>query len=186
MNLLTGTPLIVVDMQNGFFNSKSDNVLPTVEALAHAWENAGWPIYFTKFINSPGSQWEDWIGWKRLRTSPETDIVQSLQGIAARNVVVEKQSYTSLTGKLADDLKIKSWKATVLCGIATDGCVLETAVDLFQQKVRPLVVTDACSSHAGVDIHRMGIELLRRFVGRSQLVDSQSVLGALQRASERT
>jgi nicotinamidase-related amidase len=57
----------------------------------------------------------------------------------------------------------------VLCGIATDGCVLKSAVDAFERGIEPVVVTDACASHAGREIHEAGLLLLARFIGPGQL-----------------
>jgi len=57
----------------------------------------------------------------------------------------------------------------VLCGIATDGCVLKTAVDAFERGIEPVVVVDACASHAGNAVHEAGLLLLGRFIGAGQL-----------------
>jgi len=59
------------------------------------------------------------------------------------------------------------------CGIATDGCVLKTAVDLFEAGIRPVVLTDAVSSHAGDEVHQAGLLLISRFIGGEQLVTSE-------------
>ncbi len=171
-----GTPLIVVDMQNGFLNPKSEHVIGPVRILAERWIAIGWPVYFTKFINAPGSQWQEWLGWSRLQTPPETDLTDALADLVAKGRVVEKRSYTSLTGAIEEDLRENDWEAAVLCGVATDGCVMETAVDLFQIRVRPLVVIDACASHAGHDIHEMGRLLLQRSIGTRQLVLLDEIL----------
>ena len=44
-----------------------------------------------------------------------------------------------------------------------------TAVDLFQNGFRPVVLADACASHAGPDYHEAGLRLLERLIGRRQI-----------------
>lgn len=174
----TTTPLLVVDMQNGFINTKSEHVLPAVRALIESWQCRGAPVYFSRFINDPGSQWESLIGWNRLRARPETDLHPALSDLASKAIVFEKHSYSCLVGPFADALKSEAWNEVVLCGVATDGCVLKTAIDLFEYKsraVRPVVVTDACASHAGQEVHEAGLLLLSRFIGKGQLVTSADV-----------
>lgn len=174
------TPLIVVDMQNGFLNRKSEHVIVPVRTLVEHWVESKRPIYFTKFINAPGSQWQDWLDWHRLQSSPETDIAEALSHLVPKGLTMEKHSYTSITGRIGQDMRTHRWEAAVVCGVATDGCVMETAVDLFQSRVRPLVVVDACASHAGDEVHRMGLHLLRRSIGARQLVTVESTVAALR------
>jgi nicotinamidase-related amidase len=64
----------------------------------------------------------------------------------------------------------------VVCGIATDSCVLATAIDLFEYGLRPIVVKDACGSHAGRKAHEAGLFIIERFIGSKQLVMSSDLL----------
>lgn len=176
------TPLIVVDMQNGFVNSKSSHVVEPVGALVSTWARLGWPIYFTRFINEVGSQWEEWLDWHRLQTSPETDIIPTLAKSADDAVTFEKTRYSCVTGPVLDAMTRDAWSEVVICGVATDGCVMESAVDFFERRIRPLVVVDACASHAGDEIHKMGLTLLTRSIGPRQLVTMKELLGLLPRS----
>lgn len=174
-------PLLVVDMQVGFVNSRSQHVVDSVVEVVKAWQSAGLPTYFTRFINEPGSQWERLIGWRRLQSSPETDLIPELSQLAANGSVFEKRSYTSIVGDFRKAVEGGAWQEVALCGIATDGCVLESAVDLFQRNIRPVVLIDACASHAGNEIHNMGLTLLGRAVGRDQLLNSTDYLAEISR-----
>lgn len=179
-------PLIVVDVQNGFVNDNSRHVLPAIQQLLTVWVEKGWPVFMTRFLNPPDSQWERLIGWSRLRTSPEIDLHPALHAFTPHAIVVEKVSYTSLTGEVATAFAEQSWNTAVLCGIATDGCVLKTAVDLFEypeRSITPIVVRDACASHAGASIHQAGLTLLERFIGRSQVVDCSTLLSPTHASS---
>ena len=55
--------------------------------------------------------------------------------------------------------------------------MLKTAIDAFERGIEPVVVVDACASHAGREIHEAGLTLLRRFVGGRQLRTTAEVLG---------
>jgi nicotinamidase-related amidase len=74
-----------------------------------------------------------------------------------------------LTPELENYLREQQVERLVLCGIATDGCVLKSAVDAFERGIEPVVVTDACASHGGSEIHEAGLLLLGRFIGAGQL-----------------
>jgi nicotinamidase-related amidase len=175
------SPLVIIDVQNGFVNEKSDSALAGIVALAESWRRRNAPIFLTRFINPPGSQWETLIGWRRLRESPEIDLHPDVARFADAATVVDKYSYTSLAGDFLGHLQIGTYSEVVLCGIATDSCVLKTAVDLFEYRarsIRPIVAKDACGSHAGAQAHESGLFLLTRFIGRDQIVDVADVLAA--------
>ena len=178
---ISKTPLLIVDVQNGFVNEKSKHVLPLIRKLAAAWMSEGGPIFMSQFTNEPHSQWERLIGWRRLRDEREIAIHADLAPVADYAVTFRKRTYTCLTGPFKAAVDTSDWSEVALCGIATDGCVLATAVDLFQnpeRPLRPIVISDACASHAGERVHEAGLLLLERFIGRDQLLDSNDVLGS--------
>jgi nicotinamidase-related amidase len=165
--------LIVIDVQNGFVNDRSKHALPGVVAAITAAREGGVPIFFTRFINDEGSSWETLIGWKRLRTSPEIELHDEIADLAKPDEIVDKRSYSSFIGEIETHVSLTGARTVALCGIATDGCVLKTAVDLFESGVRPVILTDAVSSHAGDAVHEAGLMLLSRFIGREQLVTTE-------------
>lgn len=48
---------------------------------------------------------------------------------------------------------------------------------VFKAKSTPVVVSDSCASHAGVDVHNAGLMILGRFIGKDQLVTTAEFLG---------
>ncbi len=175
--------LIVVDVQNGFVNSKSGHVVEPIVEFSRDWLSTGSQIVFTRFHNLPQSQWENLIHWNRLRESPEVDLVDPISrfvdcSLASSTVhVVDKFTYTSLTSPVQQLIFEQRVDTVAICGIATDSCVLKTAIDLFEMgTIRPLILTDLCSSHAGKEIHEAGLLLASRFIGSDQLVESTSLL----------
>lgn len=173
------TPLLIVDVQNGFVNDNSRHIVPNVKKLAEHWIRKDAPVYMSQFTNFPGSQWETLIGWRRLTDEKEIAIIAELSEVAERANVYRKRSYSCLVGPFLEDLKKHRWGEVVICGIATDGCVLATAIDLFEyapHPIRPVVVSDAVASHAGAPIHEAGLLLIDRFIGKSQVVPTSTLI----------
>jgi nicotinamidase-related amidase len=163
--------LVVIDMQNGFVREKSAHVVPVVVDLVRRWQDAGGASIFTRFINHPDSPYERLIGWTRVSTSPEADLVDELQPYVPRaTAVIDKPGYTLFTQRGAEFVADGGWRDLVICGLATESCVCKTAVDAFELDLTPWVVTDACGSHAGTEAHQAGLLVTRRFIGAGQLI----------------
>ena len=159
--------LLVVDVQNGFVNEHTRHVIGPINRLISAFSERREPLAFTRFVNMPDSGYERWIGWTRFMHGPENDLYDAIH--AGAGPVFVKHGYTALTPELENYLREQQVERLVLCGIATDGCVLKSAVDAFERGIEPVVVTDACASHGGSEIHEAGLLLLGRFIGAGQL-----------------
>ena len=173
-----GIVLLVVDMQNGFLGSKSHHVVAPVLNLVQQCAVLGIPTVFTRFHNEPGSLYEQLIGWTRLRSAPETEIASDLVPFAT--TVIDKTIYSSFTPEFSRLAADNKWTTIAICGVATDGCVLKTAVDAFEHDLVPLVVADACASHAGQEVHDAGLMLISRFIGKQQIIDGDEFLNKVR------
>ncbi|WHT21892.1 cysteine hydrolase [Crossiella sp. CA-258035] len=173
---LAKSVLVVVDMQYGFVSSKSAPVVPHVVDLVRRWEEVGGATLFTRFLNYPGSPYERLINWSRMQQAPETDIVAELVPAASRAVkTIDKPIYSLFTEDGAATVEKYGWENIVICGIATESCVLKTACDAFERGLAPWIVRDAVFSHAGQEAHDAGLLVAGRFIGRRQLIDSESL-----------
>jgi nicotinamidase-related amidase len=170
--------LLVVDMQNGFLGRRAQSVIASVEKLVKEFEKRGLPIVFTRFYNEQHSQYERLIGWTRLRETPETDLHPDLQAYAKN--IVDKTIYSAFTPEFISMVESHDWQQVVICGVATDGCVLKSAVDAFERDLVPFVVEDACASHAGEDVHNAGLMLLSRFIGKNQVITVADLLDRIE------
>jgi len=173
------TPLLIVDVQSGFVNNKSRHVIPVILRLADRWLSLGWPIYLSQFTNHRGSQWERLLGWSRLMDETEIALSEELNGLRSRATVYRKRTYSCVVGPFLEGLRASDWESVVVCGIATDSCVLATAVDLFEfpeRDIRPIVLKDACASHAGPRAHESGLFIIERFIGARQIISSDKLL----------
>lgn len=172
--------LIVVDMQNGFFNGYSQPVLEPVVSLVARWREAGGAVVFTRYHNYPGSPFERLINWSQLQTSPQIDLNEALSNEADEALaIIDKKIYSLFTPEGAALVDGQGWTDLVFCGIATESCVLKSAVDAFERDLTPWIVTDACSSHGGQEAHEAGLLVARRFIGAGQLVTSEELFNLL-------
>lgn len=168
MHNLENPVLIVIDMQNGFLGEKSRHVIDRVVRVVSECTQRSIPALFTRFYNREGSPYESLIGWTRLRSEEETEITEELSPFPAR--IIDKDFYSAFTSDFEQLLREKGWKTLIICGVATESCVMKTAADAFERNLTPVVISDACASHAGVDVHNAGLMILGRFIGKDQIV----------------
>ncbi|MEV7198066.1 isochorismatase family cysteine hydrolase [Streptomyces sp. NPDC093510] len=181
------TPLFVIDVQNGFVNDRSRHVVPVIADLVSCWERAGGPVLFSRYINHPDSPFVRLLDWTALQEAPETDLVPELTAAAARaTAVIDKGTYGAFPRIVIDDFRDNGWEEVVLCGIATDSCVLKTAADAFEADITPWIVTDACASEAGPDVHQAGLTVARRMIGARQLITTLDIQEFVPVPAERT
>ncbi|MFI6055745.1 isochorismatase family cysteine hydrolase [Streptomyces violascens] len=177
----------MIDVQNGFVNDRSRHVVPVIVHLIDQWEAAGAPVLFSRYLNHPGSPFVRLLDWSALQDAPETDVVPELAAYAAQaERIVDKTTYSALSPALAQEFHDRGWEQVVLCGIATDSCVLKTAADAFEAGITPLVVTDACASEAGDAVHQAGLTVARRMIGARQLITTADTAAILAPSVEGT
>ncbi|MBQ1062148.1 cysteine hydrolase [Micromonospora sp. C41] len=174
--MTSGRPVLVVtDMQNGFVREQSAHIVPVVVDLVRRWQAAGGDTLFTRYLNYPGSPFERFFGWRRLQSSPDTDIVPELLPYAERGATLDKKIYSPFTPEGARLVERRGWKELYFCGIATESCVLKGAVDAFERGLTPWLIADASASHAGTAAHDAGLLVARRFIGPKQVITKADI-----------
>ncbi len=174
------TALLVIDVQQGFVNEHSRDVVPTVVRLVDGWRAVGAPVVFTRFHNAPGSPYEMISGWKRLRTAEEQAFVEELAPfIDDSALVIDKGQASVFTPEGSQLIRDADWGDLVLCGIDTDACVYDSATAAYQRGYRPWVVTDACASSGGSQYHDAALLLAARNLGADQLITSEVALSRI-------
>lgn len=158
--------LLIVDVQTGFINQWTGHIPARVEALQEDFDR----VRVTRFFNPEGSMHRKLIGWRRF--APGSDDTRLAFTPRPDATVVDKSTYTCADEAWLGALRRDGIARVHLCGIATDNCILKTAVDLFEAGIEPVVLADACASHGGPDCHEAGLMLLRRFIGEGQVVNS--------------
>ncbi len=156
--------LLIVDVQVGFINDATRHILPKVESLQHQYAH----VYATRFINIEGSPYRNLLDWHRFGKSSD-DVPLAFQPIDGA-VIIDKNIYTCVNADFLEDLRGKGIEEVAICGIDTDACVSACAVDLFENGFRPVLISEACASHAGAEFHEAALRILARLIGKRQIV----------------
>ncbi|WP_436395390.1 cysteine hydrolase family protein [Acidithiobacillus ferriphilus] len=157
--------LLIVDVQKGFINKYTDSIPSRIASIIPKYRN----IVATRFYNTDGSQYERLIGWSRLKKNTiEFDLAIDLPTDA---IIIDKRNkYTCVNDKLKKIIREKSIKSVHLCGIDTSICVTKCATDLFENDIKPVVLADYCASTAGKEDHECALRILKRLIGKDQVV----------------
>ncbi len=156
--------LFIIDVQRGFINEHTRHIPQKVEALQHNYEN----IIVTQFINSSDTPHATILGWRRfMPQSPEITLAFTPRDNAH---IISKNRYGCVDDGLVEWLNKRNIETVDICGIDTDMCVLKNAIDLFENNVRPRILSECCASHAGREYHDAALMLLRRAVGEKQVI----------------
>ena len=62
-----------------------------------------------------------------------------------------------------------------IVGFDTDGCVLATVFDLFEDGIRPIILADYCASTGGDEYNNAGIKVLQRLIGKNNIVLNKNI-----------
>ena len=164
--------LIVVDMQKGFARYEQTIKLP--EKIRNLLESKSFDaVIATKFLNAPGSIYEKLFSWKRLESNEEQAFPDGYEQYF--DYISEKNVYTcvnsSFIQKLCQLNEGEYPKQVFIVGADTDCCVLTIATALFENNIRPIVLTNYVDSNGGAESNAAGLLCLKRLIGSNQLVD---------------
>jgi nicotinamidase-related amidase len=147
--------LVVVDMQNVFAEPGSPWQVPRFEAVLEPIEElvaAHAPrVTFTRFV-APAEPAGAWIPyyeqWPFALEPPDAELYRLVPRLAhhATDGTLDATTFSKWTPELAETLGTDG--EMVLAGVATDACVIGTALGAADAGVRVRVAADAC---AGVD-----------------------------------
>lgn len=159
------TLLLVVDIQQAFINKYTERISDLIEK--HIISNRYDKIVLGKFINNPNSKFVKDLNY--LGCIDEKDIKIVLEDYK-KFPIIERTTYSVYNNKLEKLLKDNNIDTVYLCGLDTDACILKTAVDLFENNYNVKVIENLCASSAGIEYHNYGIKLLKRFIGKNNII----------------
>lgn len=166
--------LIVVDMQKGF--ARYDQTKELTKKIAELLDRRLFDsVIATRFLNDDDSMYEKMFEWHRLKTEEECAIAPEIEKYV--DVVFDKYIYNCVTPNFIQKLCQLNGgeypEKVFVVGADTDCCVMTIATALFENNIRPVVLTYYCDSNGGPDSHRAGITCLERLIGAGQLVDKE-------------
>lgn len=164
--------LLVVDMQNGF--ARYPQTITLTNKIKDLLElNKFDSVVATRFSNDTNSIYEQLFGWKRLETDDERALAQGYEKHI--DYIFDKYIYNCVNPNFLQKLcQLNDGKypeKIFIVGADTDCCVLTIATNLFENNIRPIVLTKYCDSNGGPDSHNAGLLCMKRLVGEKQLVD---------------
>ena len=180
--------LVVVDAQVVFADPASAwaapgfaGVVPVVRSLVEAFDAAGAPVVFTRFL-APEHPVGAWVGYYErwpFALRPPGDALWDLVGGTGRRTehpVVDATTF----GKWGPALAAATAGASgiVLAGVSTDCCVLSTALGAADAGVGVRVAADACAGVSAAD-HERALAAMALYDPLVRVVDAASVLATL-------
>ena len=152
--------IIVVDMQKGFMTNNNKHLIDKINQYlkSNSFDN----IFFTKCVNDEQSPYAKILGWNGMTREEEQALVCSFPTNAK---VLTKNCYgiSNQDIKMFKDLGITEME---ICGTDTDACCLAIAFNLFDNNIKPTVLSHLCaSSSRNENIHSNAIEIMKRQFG---------------------
>lgn len=162
--------LLIVDLQKGFTLSEQTAFLK--EKIEELLKSEIFDVVIaTRFLNGDNSIFEQLLSWKRFKTEAERELVENIKPYV--DYVEDKYIYscvnTNFIQRLCQMNDGRYPEQIFLAGVDTDSCVMATAIDLFENNIRPIVLTDYCASNGGEEVHKAAITCMRRLIGERQL-----------------
>lgn len=166
--------LIVVDIQNGFM--LSEQTISVKEKIEELLKSEFFDVVIaTRFLNGDNSVFEQLLSWKRLKSDEERELVETIKPYA--DYVEDKYIYTCVNANFIQKLcQLNDGRypeRVFLAGVDTDACVLATAIDLFENTIRPVVLSDYCASNGGEELHFAAITCMKRLLGTGQIKEGR-------------
>lgn len=162
--------LLVIDAQEGFMvPSVTDQEESLVNELLKS--NCFDCVISSVYQNFPGSNIIRFMGWDKLLTKQEqriTDVVA-----AHTHHYVYKSTYSAYSEELVTLLKQENSgelpECVYIVGFDLDCCVLMTAAQLFENGIRPIVLTKYCGASGGEEARMAGIRTLQSLIGANNM-----------------
>lgn len=166
--------LLIVDMQNGFI--LNEQLLELAKDIKELLKRKIFDVVIaTRFLNSDNSTYQRFFNWNGLKTEEERELIYGIEGYV--DCVIDKTIYTCINSDFIQrvcQLNNGEYPDKIfVVGVDTDCCVLTIATGLFENNIRPIVLTKYCNSNGGQESHKSGLTCLKRLIGQSQLVSKK-------------
>ena len=166
--------LIAVDMQSCFAEPDSpwcvpgyDEVEPAVQQLLEAY---GARSIVTRYVSpkAPAGAWDDYFRrWPGMLLDPEDPAWRLTVAVPAEATEVVRATFSKWDVEAA--AVVSSDAPLVVCGVATEACVLATVTSAVDDGRHVILVPDACRG-ATAELHTAAIRVLESFSPQVRLV----------------
>ncbi|MEG1751821.1 MAG: isochorismatase family cysteine hydrolase [Clostridia bacterium] len=156
--------IIIVDMQKGFINENNMHIVEKINNYLK--QNDFDNIFFTKCINNSDSPYTKILKWNGITKKEEQEIICD---VSKKANILTKNCYglSNKNFKCFRDLGITEME---ICGTDTDACCLAIAFNLFDNNIKPIILSDLCaSSSKKQNIHNNALEIMKRQFGYNNI-----------------
>ena len=156
--------IIIVDMQKGFMKKTNCHLIEKLNNYLK--ENNFDNIFFTKCVNDCDSPYTKLLNWNGITRQEEQEIVNNIPQNAK---ILTKNCYglSNENIKLFKNLGITEME---ICGTDTDACCLAISFNLFDNNIKPIILSDLCaSSSRNKNIHLNALEIMKRQFGSENI-----------------
>lgn len=162
--------LLVIDSQEGFMVEGVTD--PEASMVSTLLESKIFDCVISSvYQNFPGSNIIRFMGWDKLLTADEQKLTDTVS--AHSHHLVYKTTYSAYSESLVKLLKDENDGVLPQCvyivGFDLDCCVLMTAADLFENGIRPIVLTKYCGASGGEEARLAGIRTLKSLIGANNI-----------------
>ena len=156
--------IIIIDMQKGFMKETNYHLIEKINNYLK--ENNFDNIFFTKCVNNSDSPYTKILNWSGITKEEEQEIIVNIPNNAK---ILTKNCYglTYENIKLFKNLGITEME---ICGTDTDACCLAIAFNLFDNNIKPIVLSNLCaSSSRNKNIHNNALQIMKRQFGNDNV-----------------
>lgn len=173
-------PVIAIDMQEVFRAPESQWHVPGYDSAAQRvtalTEHFGDRVIWTKFVRDPEEKgsWEHYYGrWNECRQDPDSAAWNLTLPVADNHRVVSLPTF-SKWGEALAEMTAES-EVLVVCGVATDCCVISTVLGAVDAGKSVILVEDAC---AGItqEAHDQAIALMDLLTPMVTIMSAEELL----------
>jgi nicotinamidase-related amidase len=155
------TALVVIDLQNAFINTR---IAPLIQKIRSHIEDSEYDfVIFSKFVNSPSSNFIKKLNWNKCKSPPETDLAINPSEICKKFQVFEKSTYSIFKSEDFRNFLEKN-KVTKLyfCGLDIEACVLASVFDAFDLGYDYEILLNLSASSAKEDLTECATKIIRQ------------------------
>ena len=167
--------LMIIDMQKGFRFPETESIIPSTQSLRHQFKGS---TIFTKFIDSPNSNFEKQLNWTTFQNKENQEILTEFS-LKDSDKVFTHSTYNPVTNELLSYLSQNQIKQVFLSGIYTDVSVAYAAMTFFDAGIETFVISDCTNSvhkNQKNKIHESALESLSHILGKDHILSSKMVL----------
>lgn len=156
--------IIIVDMQKGFMKETNKHL---IEKINHYLKNNKFNnIFFTKCVNDSNSPYVSILHWNGMMNKEDQKIILDIPQNAK---VITKNGY-GISNDVIKMFKSLNITEMEICGTDTDACCFAVALNLFDNNIKPIILSDLCaSSSKNINIHNNAIEIMKRQFGNENV-----------------